>query len=182
MGKVSKGDTNTARGGATGTHKMRDEGEVHIKLLAKGKARITFPDEAPFILHYPNLEAYTQVTDSYLSEHDALIDELAEDDFESQIIKESPSIKLPTKWEVAKSKMQAVDSPLLPLMEWFESRNENSFSMQFIKENGKLRNTIGKHEYFQGSSAREKVESAVLLLVRDGLLHYDGEAVFNNNK
>ncbi|MFG6101774.1 hypothetical protein U2F10_05945 [Leptothoe sp. EHU-05/26/07-4] len=105
---VAHGDTNTARGGATGTRKMRDEGEVHIKLLAKGKARITFPDEAPFILHYPNLEAYTQVTDSYLSEHDALIDELAEDDFESQIIKESPSIKLPTKWEVAKSKMQAV--------------------------------------------------------------------------
>ncbi|WP_163671193.1 hypothetical protein [Adonisia turfae] len=54
--------------------------------------------------------------------------------------------------------------------------------MQFIKENGKLLNTIGKHEYFDGSSAREKVESAVLLLVRDGLLYYDGEAVFNNNK
>ncbi|MEM8612122.1 MAG: hypothetical protein AAGF93_08910 [Cyanobacteria bacterium P01_H01_bin.105] len=179
---VAHGETNTARGGATGTRKMRDEGEVHIKLLAKGKARITFPDEPPFILHYPNLEPYTQVPNSYLAEHDALIDELAENDFESQIIKESPSIKLPTKWEMAKSKMQAVDSPLLPLIEWLESREENSFSMQFIKENGKLRNTIGKHEYFQGSSAREKVESAVLLLVRDGLLNYDGKTVFNNNK
>lgn len=172
---VAHGETNTARGGATGTRKMRDEGEVHIKLLAKGKARITFPDEDPFILHYPNLESYTQVPNSHLNE-------LAENDYLNQILEDLPSAKQPTKWDIAKAKMQEVNSPLLPLMEWLESREENSFSMQFIKENGKLRNTVGKHDYFQGSSAREKVESAVLLLVRDGLLHYDGETIFNNNK
>ncbi len=70
---VAHGDTNTARGGASGTRKMRDEGEVHIKLLAKGKARITFPDEEPFILYYPNLEAYTVVQDDSFTEHDGPI-------------------------------------------------------------------------------------------------------------
>ncbi|MEM9008135.1 MAG: hypothetical protein AAGE59_32085 [Cyanobacteria bacterium P01_F01_bin.86] len=172
---VAHGDTNTARGGATGTRKMRDEGEVHIKLLAKGKARITFPDEDPFILHYPNLEAYTQVPnqDNPVSE---------KGNYPSPIVDIQPSAKQPKKWDMAKAKMQAVNSPLLPLMEWFESRDDTVFTMQFIKENGKLRNTVGKHEYFQGSSAREKVESAILMLVRDGLLHYDGETVFNHSK
>ena len=85
---------------------MRDEGEVHIKLLAKGKARITFPDEAPFILHYPNLEAYTEVPNSSLSEHNPLP---KKGNYPSPIVEDLLSAKQPEKEQIAKD-----NSPNIP--------------------------------------------------------------------
>lgn len=68
---VAHSDTNTARGGATGTRKMRDNGEVKIQLLAKGKALVSIPDEATFELRFPDLsqiEKPIQLAQSEISE------------------------------------------------------------------------------------------------------------------
>ena len=53
---VAHSDTNTARGDAKGTAKMRANGEVRIELIQKGLAHITMPGETePFYLAFPNL-------------------------------------------------------------------------------------------------------------------------------
>ena len=56
---VAHADTNTARGGAEGTAKMRANGEVRIELIQKGLALVTMPGEDDFYLAFPNLEHYT---------------------------------------------------------------------------------------------------------------------------
>ena len=56
---VAHADTNTARGGAKGTRRMREQGEVRIELLEKGLAFISMPGHDPFYLRFPNLEDHT---------------------------------------------------------------------------------------------------------------------------
>ena len=165
---VAHGETNTARGGAAGTRKMRDEGEVHIKLLAKGKARITFPDEQPFVLHYPNLEAYTQMPRRYLSEHDALLDEC---DYLAQIVENQPSAKQLSAWGVAKAQMVKVSSPLLSVIEWIENRDGKPFTLPLAKENKQLRKAVDGVMGLDGGSPREKIEWAILTLANRSLLN-----------
>ncbi|MBT9312556.1 AAA family ATPase [Leptothoe kymatousa] len=53
---VAHADTNTARGDAKGTAKLRANGEVRIELIQKGLAHITMPGtDEPFYLAFPNL-------------------------------------------------------------------------------------------------------------------------------
>ena len=59
---VAHADTNTARGGAEGTAKMRANGEVRIELVQKGLALVTMPGTDDFYLAFPNLEHYTGAT------------------------------------------------------------------------------------------------------------------------
>ena len=53
---VAHADTNTARGGAKGTAKMRENGEVRIELVQKGLALVSMPGQPDFYLQFPNLE------------------------------------------------------------------------------------------------------------------------------
>ena len=168
---VAHGDTNTARGGASGTRKMRDEGEVHIKLLAKGKARITFPDEEPFILQYPNLELYTQVVDH---EEPPVIDmgsiRAESDSLNSLLDQTAQHPNEPSVWEVAKAQMVKVDSPLLPVIEWIENRAGKSFTLTLAKENKQLRAAVDGVIGLDGDSPRAKIEWAVKVLHKRSLI------------
>ena len=56
---VAHSDTNTARGGAVGTRKMRDNGELKIELLDRGLAKVTIKGGEPFRLRYPDPQPYT---------------------------------------------------------------------------------------------------------------------------
>lgn len=56
---VAHSDTNTARGGAIGTSKMRREGELKIVLLEKGLAEISLKGREVFRLRYPDPTPYT---------------------------------------------------------------------------------------------------------------------------
>lgn len=59
--KISHGTTNTAQGGAAGTAKMREEGEVKIHLLERGGGRaiVTLPFKDPVELQIPKLSPVT---------------------------------------------------------------------------------------------------------------------------
>ncbi|MEM7064624.1 MAG: hypothetical protein AAF572_15860 [Cyanobacteria bacterium P01_B01_bin.77] len=174
---VAHSDTNTARGGATGTRKMRDNGEVKIQLLAKGKALIEIPDEEPFELHYPNLEHCTPKveiatdTSDYLGNHDRLLDDLCEEGYPIQIVEKIPSVKKPSPWDIAKAKMQEVDSPLLPVVKWIEKRDYKPFTLTLAKENKQLRQAVDGSLGLEGESPRAKIEWAILTLSNRGLLN-----------
>ena len=174
---VAHSDTNTARGGATGTRKMRDNGEVKIQLLAKGKALIEIPDEEPFELHYPNLEHRTPKveiatdTSDYLDDHDRLLDDMREGGYPSQIVEKIPSVKKPSPWDIAKAKMQEVDSPLLPVLRWIEKRDYKPFTLTLAKENKQLRQAVDGALGLEGESPRAKIEWAILTLSNRGLLN-----------
>ena len=51
---VAHGTTNTARGGAKGTAKMRSQGELKIELVERGLAKISLKDSETFMLRYPD--------------------------------------------------------------------------------------------------------------------------------
>ena len=51
---VAHGDTNTARGGAKGTAKMRQQGELKIEILEKGLAQVSLRGRETFLLRYPD--------------------------------------------------------------------------------------------------------------------------------
>ena len=59
---VAHSDTNTARGGAAGTAKMRKQGELKITLLEKGLAEVSLKDREVFRLRYPDPSPYTVAT------------------------------------------------------------------------------------------------------------------------
>lgn len=172
---VAHGETNTARGGATGTRKMRDEGEVHIKLLAKGKARITFPDETPFILHYPNLEPYTQMTGNEPSVIDMGAIHAEPDSLNSLLDQTAEHPNEPSAWAIAKAQMVKVDSPLLSVIEWIENREGKAFTLTLAKENKQLRAAVDGVIGLDGDSPRSKIEFAIQILFdRDLLTYSDG--------
>ncbi|MEM7066782.1 MAG: hypothetical protein AAF572_26900 [Cyanobacteria bacterium P01_B01_bin.77] len=177
---VAHSDTNTARGGATGTRKMRDNGEVKIQLLAKGKALVEIPDEEPFELHYPNLEHHTPKVEiapnsnSYLSDHGQQLSDHHNDGYPSQIVEEPPSAKPPSPWDIAKAKMQDVDSPLLPVVKWIEKRDYKPFTLTLAKENKQLRQVVDGVMGLEGDSPRTKIEWAILTLADRGLLKESG--------
>lgn len=175
---VAHGETNTARGGATGTRKIRDEGEVHIKLLAKGKARITFPDEAPFILHYPNLEPHTQVAiaNSQVDDEPPVVDMgsiFAEpDSLNARLNRTVPHSNEPSAWGAAKAQMVKVNSPLLPVIEWIENREGKEFTLTLAKENKQLRTAVDGVVGLDGDSPRSKIKWAIKTLFERELLTY----------
>ncbi|MEA5464618.1 hypothetical protein [Leptothoe sp. PORK10 BA2] len=153
---VAHGETNTARGGATGTRKMRDEGEVHIKLMSKGRALVTFPDEEPFILHYPNLEPYIQQPAPR----------------PNQPVTKPPVMgsAQSSVWVEAKAQMVRVNSPLLPVMEWIEGRENKTFTLTLAKENKQLRTALDGAIGLTGDSPRAKIEWAISVLLNRGLI------------
>lgn len=59
---VAHSDTNTARGGAKGTRKMRDQGELKIELVERGLAKVSLKDRETFLLRYPDPQPYTVAT------------------------------------------------------------------------------------------------------------------------
>jgi hypothetical protein len=56
---VAHSDTNTARGGAVGTSKMREQGELKIVLLEKGLAEVSLKGREKFKVRYPDPTPYT---------------------------------------------------------------------------------------------------------------------------
>ena len=56
---VAHGDTNTARGGAKGTAKMRHQGELKIEILEKGLAQVSLRGRDTFLLRYPDPSPFT---------------------------------------------------------------------------------------------------------------------------
>ena len=61
---VAHGDTNTARGGAKGTAKMRKQGELKIEILEKGLVQISLRGRKTFLLRYPDPSPFTAQTGS----------------------------------------------------------------------------------------------------------------------
>ncbi|MDV3351735.1 hypothetical protein QGP82_23735 [Leptothoe sp. LEGE 181152] len=169
---VSHGETNTARGGASGTRKMRDEGEVHIKLMAKGNARITFPDEAPFILRYPNLEPYTQAADDEPPIVDMGAIRAEPDSLNALLEQTVQHPNEPSVWDAAKAQMVKVNSPLLPVIEWIENREGKEFTLTLAKENKQLRAAVDGVIGLDGDSPRAKIEWAIQVLLKRELLIY----------
>ncbi len=56
---VAHAETNTARGGAAGTAKMRQQGELKIVLLEKGLAKVSVKGRETFLLRFPDPTPYT---------------------------------------------------------------------------------------------------------------------------
>ena len=56
---VAHADTNTARGGAVGTSKMREQGELKIVLLEAGLAEVSLKGREKFRLRFPDPTAHT---------------------------------------------------------------------------------------------------------------------------
>ena len=173
---VAHADTNTARGGAVGTSKMREQGELKIVLLEQGLAEVSIKGREKFKLRFPNPEPYT------ISTGEPEVVSGAAEVLPAEVVPVEPApsaqpIAAPataSRWSKVKSKLIENDSPYIGFADWVESRNGQAFTIEQAKENKKARSTIP--DTAPGSSQRDRVEHAIKCFAQWGALvaHSDG--------
>lgn len=159
---VAHSDTNTARGGAVGTSKMRREGELKIVLLEKGLAEISLKGRETFRLRYPDPAPYTIATgepdvadDGSLGGGFCGVDTPVNGEgwgsaktFTSDRIQQTLDMSAVqpaqlTRWD--KFRSQSADYPhLIALADWLERREGKPFSTKQLKDDKKLRELFGE--------------------------------------
>ena len=166
---VAHGTTNTARGGASGTAKMRDQGELRIELVERGLAKVSLKGRETFMLRYPDPRPFTVAagTAEVVRAEQQTIDV---EPAAAEPVTESPKPQQPTqatKWAAAMAKLKANQSPYLPFAEWVDSRADG-FTLKLAKENKQLRAAMTDNSI--GDSQRQRVENAFNAFRQWGLI------------
>ena len=143
---AAHGDTNTARGGAKGTAKMRQQGELKIEILEKGLAQISLRGRETFLLRYPDPSAFTVQSGcprmaeggnlsagAPSSSHDYPETPAAP----PTPTEASPSPAAPSQWELCKQHSSIPG--LVAVMEWIEVTSKTQFTPREARANKKLR-------------------------------------------
>ena len=143
---AAHGDTNTARGGAKGTAKMRQQGELKIEILDKGLAQISLRGRETFLLRYPDPSAFTvQSGCPRMAEGGNLsagAPSASHDHPETTAApptptEASPSPASPSQWELCKQHSSIPG--LVAVMEWIEVTSKTQFTPREARANKKLR-------------------------------------------
>lgn len=146
---VAHGDTNTARGGAKGTAKMRRQGELKIEILEKGLARVSLRGRETFLLRYPDPFLFTVSTGQprlaeggnlgpgYCGADTPNPSGWAPPVTSSPASTEQPAAPAPSQWELCK---QHTSIPgMVAVMEWIEMTSKTQFTPREARANKKLR-------------------------------------------
>ena len=174
---VAHGDTNTARGGAKGTAKMRKQGELKIEILERGLAQISLRGREVFLLRYPDPSSFTVQTGSPRLAKDG---ELASGHGDTAPSNPSdkpqpktapptsinkPPAPMPNQWALCK---QHTSIPgMLAVMEWIEMTSKTQFTAREARAHKKLRPLF---------ATAEAIKAVLETLVEYGLLiRIDGE-------
>ena len=139
---VAHGDTNTARGGAKGTAKMRKQGELKIEILEKGLVQISLRGRKTFLLRYPDPSPFTAQTGSPRLSKGG---ELSPDSCDAALPEPSgqDSSEQPTappvlsQWVLCKQHSSIPG--LVAVMEWIEVTSKTQFTAREARANKKLR-------------------------------------------
>ena len=138
---VAHGDTNTARGGAKGTAKMRKQGELKIEILEKGLVRVSLRGRETFLLRYPDPSPFTVQTGSpRLAKGGELApgpsDKTPPETAPPTSI-DQPSALMPNQWALCK---QHTSIPgMVAVMEWIEMTSKTQFTAREARAHKKLR-------------------------------------------
>ena len=166
---VAHGTTNTARGGAAGTAKMRDQGELRIELVEKGLAKVSLKGRETFMLRYPDPKSYTVAAgraEVVRTEQQTIdVEPVAAEPTTESAKPQQPTQA--TKWAAAMAKLKENQSPYLPFAEWVESRSDG-FTLKLAKENKQLRAAMTDESI--GDSQRQRVENAFNAFRQWGLI------------
>ena len=146
---VAHGDTNTARGGAKGTAKMRKQGELKIEILEKGLARVSLRGRDTFLLRYPDPSSFTaRAGQPRMAKGGNLGPGYCGADLPSPSgwtqastappsSTEQPTEPAPSQWTLCK---QHTSIPgLVAVMEWIEITSKTQFTPREARANKKLR-------------------------------------------
>lgn len=146
---VAHGDTNTARGGAKGTAKMRQQGELKIEILEKGLVRVSLRGRETFLLRYPDPSPFTVQTgsprlangDELATGHGDTAPPNSSDKTPPQTVPTAPIDKppapAPNQWDLCK---QHTSIPgMVAVMEWIEVTSKTQFTAREARANKKLR-------------------------------------------
>ena len=168
---VAHGDTNTARGGAKGTAKMRKQGELKIEILERGLAQISLRGREVFLLRYPDPSPFTAQTGSpRLAKGGELAtgqgDTVPPNPIDKPQPKTAPSasvdkslVPMPNQWALCK---QHTSIPgMLAVMEWIEMTSKTQFTAREARAHKKLRPLF---------ATAEAIKAVLETLVEYGLL------------
>ena len=126
---VAHGTTNTARGGAAGTAKMRDQGELRIELVERGLAKVSLKGRETFMLRYPDPKPFTVATGS------ADVSRAEQQTIDVEPVPAAapmPSAQV-NRWD--KFRSQSEDFPhMIALANWLERREGKSFDLRSLKK------------------------------------------------
>ena len=143
---AAHGDTNTARGGAKGTAKMRQQGELKIEILEKGLAQVSLRGRETFLLRYPDPSAFTVQSgcprmaeggNLSVGEPSASHDYPEPTAAPSVPAKEPPAPAAPSQWDLCKQHSSIPG--LVAVMEWIEVTSKMQFTPREARANKKLR-------------------------------------------
>ena len=162
---VAHGDTNTARGGAKGTAKMRKQGELKIEILEKGLAQISLRGRETFLLRYPDPSAFTAQTGSprlakggeLTSDHGGTEQphpgsKTQPNPAPSASIATQPVPSPPSQWALCKQHSSIPG--LVAVMEWIEVTSKTQFTPREARANKKLRPLFATEDDYQKSYSR----------------------------
>ena len=179
---VSHSDTNTARGGAAGTSKMRKQGELKITLLEKGLAEVSLKGREVFQLRYPDPTPYTIAMGEPVVADDGSLgigfvgsnkdpkpfksgSQGTIDVYSAPAADEpaapAPTPSQPSQWELCK--LHTSTPGLRDLMEWIEGTSKTQFSARDAIANKQLRSKLP-------DSSTEGVRALLEYLVSNALL------------
>lgn len=131
---VAHGDTNTARGGAKGTAKMRRQGELKIEILEKGLARISLRGRDTFLLRYPDPSPFTARAGEPRMADGGNLGPVCGAALPSRT---QPAAPVPSQWELCKHHSSIPG--MVAVMEWIEMTSKTTFTPREARANKKLR-------------------------------------------
>ena len=147
---VAHGDTNTARGGAKGTAKMRQQGELKIEILEKGLAQVSLRGRETLLLRYPDPSEFTMTAGSprmaaggnlgpgYCGADMPSPNGWTQSAAAPPVPAEEPAPPAaPSQWELCKQHSSIPG--LVAVMEWIEATSKTQFTPREARANKKLR-------------------------------------------
>ena len=145
---VAHSDTNTARGGAKGTAKMRQQGELKIEILEKGLARVSLRGRDTFLLCYPDPSPFAaRAGHPRVAKGGNLGPGYCGADLPSpsgwtqapalSTSTGNPAASAPSQWEMCKQHSSIPG--MVAVMEWIEVTSKTQFTPREARANKKLR-------------------------------------------
>lgn len=141
---VAHGDTNTARGGAKGTAKMRQQGELKIEILEKGLAQVSLRGRDTFLLRYPDPSPFTaRAGHPQIAKGGDLgpgycgADLPEPSGWVSPPTSNEPVVIAPSQWDLCKQHSSIPG--MAAVMEWIEVTSKTQFTPREARANKKLR-------------------------------------------
>ncbi|MBE9063462.1 hypothetical protein [cf. Phormidesmis sp. LEGE 11477] len=139
---VAHGDTNTARGGAKGTAKMRQQGELKIEIREKGLVRVSLRGRDTFLLRYPDPSPFTaRAGHPKLAKGGDLGPGYCGADLPEPsgwtVPPAAPAPPAPSQWDLCKQHSSIPG--MTAVMEWIEVTSKTQFTPREARANKKLR-------------------------------------------